>query len=119
MQRTDLIIQNRDVSPVQRGNAPVTQIKGKGVQQPATHKFHYTPDARRRKLSSNLRAQTTTTPQITAQQRTSARVNAYTEFQQRQTREFTPEEVQGYAQWILQADQLIESMRLNAERGKA
>lgn len=118
MQRTDLIIQNRDVSPVQRGNAPVTHAQGVS-QQPATHKFHYTPDARRRKLSSNLRAQTTTTPQITAQQRTSARVNAYTEFQQRQTREFTPEEVQGYAQWILQADQLIESMRLKAERGKA
>lgn len=117
MQRTDLIIQNRDVSPVQRGNAPIAQSQTQ--QSTGVHTFHYTPDARRRKLSANSKAQTVTSAQMTAQQRTSARDNAYNEFQQRQTREFTPQEVQGYAQWILQADQLIESMRLNAERGKA
>ena len=116
MQRTDLIIQNRDVTPLQRGSAavPVQQSGEPAV----THKFHYTPDARRRKISANTRVQATT-DDVLAQQRTSARINAFAKFKSSEVRQFTPEEVQGYAQWILQADQLLESMRLQAEKGQS
>lgn len=116
MQRTDLIIQNRDVTPPQRGAA---QVQMHYSAEPAVlHKFHYTPDARRRKISASARVQATTDT-VLAQQRSDATQNAFTKFQSNQERQFTPEEVQGYAQWILQADQLLESMRLQAEKGNA
>lgn len=114
MQRTDLIIQHRDITPQQRGTAPM-QMHYSG-EQPVTHKFHYTPDARRRKISASARVQATTGT-VVDQQRTNARKNAFVQFQANQARQFTPEEVQGYAQWILQADQLLESMRMQAEKG--
>ena len=114
MQRTDLIIQNRDVTPEQRNSAPAQMHYS--AEPAVTHKFHYTPDARRRKISASARVQATT-GSVVAEQRSSARQNAFTKFQSNQTREFTPEEVQGYAQWILRADQLLESMRLQAEKG--
>jgi hypothetical protein len=115
MQRTDHIIHHHDVTPPQRGGtAPVYHYSG----EPAvTHTFHLTPDARRRKMIANAKVQATTET-VLAQQRTSARRNAFTKFQSKQERQFTPQEVSGYAQWILQADQLLESMRLQAEEGK-
>lgn len=114
MQRTDLIIHNRDVTPEQRGAAPVSMHYS--AEPAVTHKFHYTPDARRRKMSASARVQATTGT-VVAQQRSDATQNAFTKFKKSQIRQFTPEEVQGYAQWILQADQLLESMRLEAEKG--
>lgn len=114
MQRTDLIIQNRDITPAQRGSAHEHHYS---AEPAVTHKFHYTPAARRRKISANTRVQATTDT-VLAQQRTSARVNAFTKFKTSQVREFTPEEARGYAQWILRADQLLESMRVQAEKGQ-
>lgn len=115
MQRTDLIFQQNEVTPRYGGSDSIPRHHY-SAEPPVTHKFHYTPDARRRKLSANARVQATTET-VLANQRRSASSNAFARFSSSQERQFTPEEVRGYAQWILQADQLLESMRCQAEKG--
>ena len=122
MQRTDLLIQDRDVKPLQRGSADVASAVGVLVHDTHSvarsadlYRFPRTPDARRRKLSANTRPQSTSDT-LRTQLIKNATANAYNQFERRET-EFTPEEVRAYAQWILQADQLLEVMRQQTERG--
>lgn len=97
----------------QRGNAEIHQATS--VQVKELYRFPGVTPERQRIRRTVVNTQTP--DMIRQQQITSATENAFSHFQKRE-RVLTPEEVQAYAQWILQADQLLETMRVSAERGE-
>lgn len=113
MQRTDILIQQRDTNPHPGGYADVA-----AAVTADTFRFPRTPEAQRHRRKVTVPARAETVEDLRLQQIDSATQNAFSQFQEQSARVFTNEEVRGYAQWILQADSILESMRLKAVRGE-
>lgn len=136
MQTLNSTLQYSEAALAQRGSAEVDKHLGIPVQQPATRQvaeayaatsvrgkevYRFpgaTPERQRVRRPVPSMPQARTQDAIREQQISSAVENAYNQFTRREQRQLTPQEVSVYAQWILQANRLIESMRFEAERGE-
>ncbi len=117
-------LQYSETALVQRGTADINAAAAIPASKLATREskdtYRFpgaTPERQRvRRTVSNVTG-AANADTIRQQQIASAKENAYSQFKRRDL-ELTPQEVSAYAQWILQADTVIESMRLAAERGE-
>lgn len=119
MQPMNSTTKYRETALSQRGSAEVHTTVGAPVKQLDKYVFPGSnPERQRvRRVVANVTKVTESPDAIREQQIISATENAFNQFQQRE-RELTPEEVSAYAAWILQADSVLESMRLSAEKGE-
>lgn len=113
MQRTDILIQQRDTNPHPGGYADVAAAVGVDI-----YHFPRTPEAQRHRRKVAVPARAETPEALRLQQIDSATKNAFSHFQEQPERVFTNDEVRGYAQWILQANTLLETMRVAAAKGE-
>lgn len=74
-----------------------------------------TPERERvRRVVPNAANTTVTSDEVRERQIDSARQNAYSNFQQHEHPQITPEEAAAWAQWILQASMVLEGLRSEA-----
>ena len=110
MQRTDILIQQRDTSPHPGGYVDVATAD--------MYRFPRTPEAQRHRRKVTVPARAETPEALRLQQIDSATQNAYSHFQGQQERTFTDDEVRSYALWVSQAGGVLDLMRIKAEKGE-